>query len=212
MEPIDMKSSRYILRVALPFAAVLAVVGSGAAIAGVESTDAADVQAGTYEIDPSHTQITGRIDHLGFSTTSIRFAKSSGEFTYDPAHPENAKLNVTVDTKSLSTDWEARDNELKGPSFFNTDQFPTATFTADSLTKLDANHARVIGKLTLLGVTKPVDMDVTLKGAGKGMMGDTRAGFEANMTITRSDFGMKAYVPAVGDKVDLTIDTEFVKK
>ncbi|MCJ2185865.1 YceI family protein [Novosphingobium beihaiensis] len=207
-----MKSSLNLKRIALPLAAGLAALGAGAATAGVESTKAADVAAGTYQIDPSHTSVAGRIDHLGFSTTTIRFAKSAGEFTYDPAHPEDATLSVTVDTKSLSTDWEARDNELKGPMFFNTDKFPTATFTADSLTKLDDNHARVDGELTLLGVTRPVEMDVTLRGTGKGMMGDTRAGFEAHMTIQRSDFGMKAYVPAVGDKVGLSIDAEFVKK
>ena len=198
--------------IALPLAAGLAMLGAGVASAGVESTKAGDVAAGTYEIDPSHTSVAGRIDHLGFSTTTIRFAKTSGQFTYDPAHPESTKLNVTVDTKSLSTDWEARDNELKGPMFFNTDKFPNATFTADSLTKVDDNHAKVVGQLTLLGVTKPVEMTVTLRGSGTGMMGDTRAGFEAHMSIMRSDFGMKAYVPAVGDKVDLSIDAEFVKQ
>ena len=207
-----MKPSLKVLSFTLPLAAGLALVGAAVAPAAVESTNAADVQAGTYEIDPSHTSVAGRIDHLGFSTTTIRFAKSSGSFTFDPAHPEATKLEVSVDISSLSTDWEARDTELKGPMFFNAEKFPVATFTAASLTKVDANHAKVNGQLTLLGVTKPVEMEVTLRGAGKGMMGDTRAGFEAHMAIQRSDFGMTAYVPAVGDKVDLTIDAEFVRK
>lgn len=200
------------LRATLPLAAIAAILASGAALAGAASADAGSVPGGTYEIDPSHTSVAGRVKHLGFSFTTIRFARTSGTFTYDPAHAETAKLNVTVDATSLSTDWAARDAELKGPMFFNSAKFPTMTFAAESLTKLDVSHAKIRGQLTLLGVSKPVDMDVTLNGTGNGMMGDTRAGFEARMTILRSDFGMKAYLPAVADTVDIVIDAEFTKK
>lgn len=195
-----------------PLAAALAIVAASAAGAGVVSSDAAKVQAGVYTLDPSHTAVAGRINHLGFSATTIRFGKASGELSYDPAHPETSKLDVSIDIASLSTDWEARDAELKGPGFFNAAKFPTARFTADSLTKIDAGHAKLAGKLTLLGVTKPVEMTVTLLGFGTGMMGDTRAGFEAHGTIKRSDFGMTAFLPAVGDTVDLAIDAEFSRK
>ncbi|MEO8723561.1 MAG: YceI family protein [Sphingobium sp.] len=186
-------------------------LGTGA-LAGVVSTDAAKVAAGSYELDPSHTTVSGRIDHMGFSSTTIRFAKVSGDFTFDPAHAETPRLRITIDTASLSTDWPTRDAELRGAAFFNSAKFPTAQFDADSLTKVDANHAKVNGQLTLLGVTRPVQLDVTLLGAGTGMMGDVRTGFIAHATIKRSDFGMTAYIPAVGDQVELTIDAEFSKK
>lgn len=183
-----------------------------AALAGVVSADAAKVAAGSYELDPSHTTVSGRINHMGFSSTTIRFAKVSGGFDYDPAHPETSRLRVTVDTASLSTDWPVRDGELKGAAFFNSAKFPTAQFSADSLVKVDASHAKVSGQLTLLGVTRPVRLEVTLLGTGTGMMGDVRTGFIAHTTIKRSDFGMNAYIPAVGDQVELTIDAEFRKK
>lgn len=193
-------------------AAGVFLLGHGIASAAVDSTEVSAVQAGTYETDGSHTSVEARINHMGFSTTTVRFPKTMGEFTFDPAHPEAAKLNVTVDVNALTSDWEARDKELKGPAFFNAAKFPTATFASTSLTKVDATHAQVYGQLTLLGVTKPVKLEVTFLGAGKGMAGDTRVGFQAHAKIQRSDFGMKTFLPAIGDTVDLTIDTEFVKK
>lgn len=192
--------------------ALALVIPTTLAQAGVESADATKVQAGTYEMDPSHASVAARVDHLGFSSTTIRFAKLAGKLTYDPATPESSTLDVTIDTSSLSTDWAARDSELRGGGFFNTAQFPTARFTATKLTKVDASHAKVAGQLTLLGVTKPVELDVVLLGTGTGMMGDRRIGFEARGSFNRSDFGMKNFLPAVGDKVSLVIDAEFSRK
>jgi polyisoprenoid-binding protein YceI len=195
-----------------PAALALAALPASIALAGVESTDAANVPAGSYEADPAHAAVYARINHFGFSSTVVRFPKPSARFTYDPAHAEASVLNVTLDTAALSTDWDARDAELKGAGFFNVAKYPTVQFTSSSLTKVDASHAKVNGQLTLLGVTKSVQLDVTLLGTGTGMMGDRRVGFEAHTSINRSDFGMKSFLPAIGDKVDITIDAEFSKK
>jgi len=193
-------------------ALALTAITSGIAVAGVEAIDGSNVAAGSYEIDPSHASVAAKVDHLGFSTTTVRFPKLAGRLTYDPAHPEASTVDVTIDTASLTSDWAARDAELRGASFFNTAAFPTARFTASALTPVDASHARVSGQLTLLGVIKPVVLDVTLRGTGTGMMGDRRIGFEGHISIMRSDFGMKTFLPAIGDKVDVVIDAEFTKK
>lgn len=193
-------------------AALALVLCTAPAISGVETADATKVLAGNYELDPSHAAVAARIDHLGFSKTTIRFSKISGKLAYDPQHPESANLDVTIDAASLNSDWKARDDELRSPAFFNVPAHPTIRYVATSLQRIDGSHAKVNGQLTLLGVTKPVQMDVTLLGSGTGMMNDRRIGFAATMRINRSDFGMKAFLPAVGDAVDILIDAEFSKK
>ena len=180
--------------------------------AASQGADVAKIEKGTYVADPSHTAVAARINHLGFSQTTLRFAKAGGEFTIDPAKPEAATLDVSVDTNSLSTDMEARDKELRGPGFFNTPAFPTAHYVATSLVRLDATHARVDGQLTLLGTTRAVPMDITLIGVGTGMANDKRIGLTGHMQIKRSDFGMKTFLPFVGDDVAIDIDAEFSKK
>lgn len=202
----------------MPRPLYLSLIGAAAALiaqsaaAGVETTDAAKIPAGAYELDPSHASVAARVNHLGFSTTTVRFPKVSARFVYDPLHPQASQLDVTVETASLTTDWPERDRDLKSPAFFNVAAFPTAQYTANALTPLDASHARVDGQLTLLGVTRPVSMDVALVGSGLGMMNDRRAGFSAHLQFKRSDFGMKTFLPAVGDTVDVAIDAEFAKK
>lgn len=182
------------------------------AIAAVTSRDPAEVQAGHYVADPTHTSIQARVDHMGFSTTTVAFDTVSGGFDYDPAKPEQSALAISIDPAALFSGVDKRDAELKGPAFFNAAAFPAITFTSSHLTRVDQTHARIDGELSLLGITRPVTLNVTFNGVGKGMMGDTRAGFVATATILRSDFGMKAFLPAVGDKVDVLIDAEFSKK
>jgi polyisoprenoid-binding protein YceI len=195
-----------------PISLVVVAMSASNSFAGVEAVEASRVPVGNYEIDPSHASVQARVDHFGFSTTIVRFPKVSGRFAFDPAHAEASSLDVTLDAGALSSDWEARDAELKGAGFFNVAKFPTIRFSSNALTKVDASHAKVDGQLTLLGVTRPVQIDVTLLGTGTGMMGDRRAGFAAHTSINRSDFGMKTFLPAIGDKVDIVIDVEFSKK
>lgn len=180
--------------------------------AAVTSKDPSAVAAGHYEVDPTHASIQARIDHLGFSTTTVAFDQVSGGFDYDPAKPEQSQLAISVDPAALNSGFDKRDSDLKGPGFFNVPGFSTITFTSSHLTRVDATHATVDGQLTLLGVTKPLTLNVTFNGTGTGMMGDTRAGFQATATLLRSDFGMKTFLPAIGDQVTLLIDAEFTKK
>ena len=189
----------------------LALAGSPV-LAGVTSQDPSAVAAGHYEVDPTHTSVLARVNHLGFSTTTVAFDKVSGGFDYDPAKAEQSQLSITVDATALNSGFEPRDKDLKGPGFFNVTAFPTISFKSSHLVRVDATHAKVEGDLTLLGVTRPVTLDVTFNGGGTGMMGDTRAGFQASATVLRSDFGMKTYLPAIGDEVHLLIDAEFAKK
>ncbi|MBK8630007.1 MAG: YceI family protein [Sphingomonadales bacterium] len=196
--------------------AALMVLGLGLAMtplgAAVESADPSKSPAGAYVMDASHTSVGARVSHLGFSTTTVNFPKISGSLTWDPAKPETSSLDVTMDATAVYSGWEARDNHIKGEQFFNVAKFPTITYKAASLTKLTATTARVDGTLTLLGISKPVPMTVTFVAGGKGMMGDIRIGLTGKASLKRTDFGMTAFAPAVGDEIDITIDTEFSKK
>lgn len=192
---------------------ILAAVGATAAIAmGVESSDPLAVPAGNYAIDPSHTSAAASVVHMGFSKTTVSFGKVSGTYTYDPAKPEASTLEVSIDAGSLNSGWAARDAHLKSPEFFNVAAFPNVTFKSDKLEKTGANTANVAGNLTLLGVTKPVTLAVTFNGVGKGMDGIVRTGFAAITSFKRSEFGMKTFLPAVGDDVSIVIEAEFAKK
>jgi polyisoprenoid-binding protein YceI len=182
------------------------------ALAASQGADVAKIEKGTYAADQTHTAVSARVDHMGFSKTTLRFAKASGEFTFDPAQIEAAKLDVSVDSASLSTDNEERDKELRGAGFFNVASFPAAHYVSGSLVRVDATHARVNGKLTLLGVTRDVPMEITLIGVGTGFANDKRVGVIGHMQFKRSDFGMKTFLPVVGDEVTIDIDAEFSKK
>lgn len=186
--------------------------GSTAVALGVEDTNPAAVPAGSYAVDVAHTSVVASIQHMGFSHTVVNFRKVEGTFSYDPARPENSSLLVTIDANSLDSGWAARDTDLKGAKFFNATAFPTIVFRSEKLTRTGASTARIDGQLTLLGATRPIFLAVTFNGVGKGMDGVARTGFSAHANLKRSDFGMTAFLPVVGDDVAIDIEAEFAKK
>ncbi len=132
---------------------------------------------------------------------------------YDAANPANDALRVEVQTASVDTGNAARDTHLKSPDFFNAQQFATATFQSTSVKPgADPKTFQVTGDFTLNGVTKSLTVPVTFIGTGPGPKGEPRIGGEAKFTINRSDFGIKAFLPAVTDAVELTIAIEGVQK
>ena len=146
------------------------------------------------------------------STNTVRFDNVSGSVSYDPAKPAASTADITIDTTTLNSGFGKRDDHLKSKDFFNVAAFPTASFKASTLVKTGADTADLPGQLTLLGVTKPVTLKVKFNGFGKGMDGAPRIGFAATGAIKRSDFGMKTFIPAVGDDVALEIDLELARK
>lgn len=171
--------------------------------------DPAAVTSGTYAIEPTHTKVVFAINHLGYSTYYGSFPKADGTLVLDAANPAKSALNVTIDVTAISTDLKELNDHLKAPDFFDTAKFPTATFKSTKVEPTGKNTAKVTGDLTLKGVTKPVTLDVTFNQAGPNMINKVyTVGFDAVGTIKRSDFGVSAYVPAVGDEVTLRIGSE----
>ena len=167
--------------------------------------------AGTYEVDPSHTGVVARAPHMGFSFEVFRFTTVSGSLTWDPANPGADALNVTVDPKSITTaptgsvDFAA---ELSGDKFLNVGKFPTATFVSKAFHVIDANHGKVDGDLTIMGVTQPATFDVELVGAGQGFKGPV-IGVTARTLVDVKALGMP---PFIQGPIELIIDSEFDKK
>jgi polyisoprenoid-binding protein YceI len=163
----------------------------------------------SYTLDPYHTNVFWRANHFGFSSPSGKFADVSGAILLDDEAPEKSSVKVTIRTDSVITGIEKFDNHLKSPDFFNVGEYPTATFISSKVERMGENAAKVHGALTLLGVEKPVVLDVTLNKIGVNPISHKKtAGFSAKLIIKRSEFGMKYALPGVSDDVDILIEAE----
>jgi polyisoprenoid-binding protein YceI len=178
--------------------------------ASIGSAQAAPV---TYAIDPAHLSVHFIVNHLGYSNLIGRFNAVKGDIAFDRDAIENSKLNVSVDTASIDTNHAKRDDHLRSPDFFNVKEFPQMTFTAGKIEKTGDKTGKLIGDLTLLGVTKPVTLDVTFnKDAANPMSKKDTLGFSARGSFKRTDFGMKYGAPNIGDEVQLLVEAEAVKQ
>ena len=193
--------------------AVVAILAAGplAGSASAKTAGLAQAQPGHYAIDRSHAKIIFAIDHLGFSTyygVLNDFTASSLDF--DPAAPQKSALSLTINIAGLVTTDPKLDEKLKSDAFFDVAKFPTATFKSTSIKMTGAATGKLTGDLTLHGVTKPVTLEVTFNGAGSPPMTTIYViGFNASAKLKRSDFGIKNFIPLVGDEVKLLISCEF---
>lgn len=201
-------------------AAVLLALTSIAPSASAQTASPGTLPAGIYLGDDSHTSVTFKINHMGMSNYTARFAKVETELNFDPADPTKSSVKATIDPLSIRTDYPRPqekdfDKELaSGETWLNAGAFPTITFTSTRVEKTGETTGKMYGDLTLLGVTKPVTLEVTFNGAyAEHPMAKIPAmGFSASGTIKRSDFGFDTYLPMIGDDVMVLIEVEFKKK
>jgi polyisoprenoid-binding protein YceI len=174
--------------------------------------DAARVAAGTYKVDSRHTQVNWQVNHFGFNDYFGLFGDVTGTLNIDPANLSAAKVDVTIPIASLATSNQGLTDHMKSPDFFDLAKFAEARFVSTSVTA-DGNKAVIKGDLTMLGVTKPVELETRFEGAGNNPMNKKATiGFHAASTIKRSDWGMTKYVPMVGDEVKLRVSVAFEKE
>ena len=200
---------RTVLSAAVGLTILAAPVLAGAAAPAPVSKDPKAVVPGTYALDSRHVGVVARIPHGGGTSYSVfRFATVSGTLTVDAANPNNSKVTITVDPKSITSNVAGFGDELGGERYLNAAKFPTATFTSTGV-KASGTKADVMGDLTLMGQTKPVTAHIELVGSGKSMGGKPVVGFTGTAKFKRSDFGFTAMMGPIGDDVELTIDAEF---
>lgn len=185
--------------------------GIAAAIAALVTLGTAHA-ADTYTLDPSHTFPRFEISHFGFSTHRGQFNKTSGTLVLD-RKAGTGSLDITVDTASIGTGDPKLEEHLRGADFFNVAKFPTMTFKSKTL-KFDGGvPVQAVGELTLLGVTKPLTLAISRVKCGPHPIAKDKevCGAEGSGKLKRSDFGMKTFVPSIGDEVTLHIQVEALK-
>lgn len=182
------------------------------------TTVAATPARTTWTIDPAHSQVEFAVRHLMISTVRGRFAGVKGTVVADEADLGTAQVDVTIDVHSIDTREAQRDAHLKSADFFDAEKFPVLTFTSTRVTDVKGDRFKVVGDLTMHGVSREVTLDVTSEGRGKDPWGGERAGYSAVAKVNRSDFGLtwnqvlETGGIAVGDEIKISLDLEVVKQ
>ncbi|HLN17702.1 MAG TPA: YceI family protein [Acidimicrobiales bacterium] len=184
-------------------------------------TDSSVVQfpgfvAGTWEIDPAHSEVSFVVRHLVVSKVRGRFDRFSGTIVTDEdlAH---SSVTATIDASSINTNEANRDNYVRSSDFLDVEKFPNITFRSTAV-RSQGDRLFVDGELTIRGATRPVTLDLELNGFTPDLRGGTRVGFSANTEINREDFGVSYNGPIPGtdnamvlsDKVALSLEVEAV--
>lgn len=172
---------------------------------------AASLQAAavTYKLDPHHTMVLASWSHFGYSHPTANFGMSEGSLVFDPQHPAQASVQVSLPLALLDTHVAALDEHLKKADFFDTSRFPQITFKSTKVQPLGDNKFRVTGDLTMHGVTRPVVLNATLNQRTAPPASEVpKIGFDATTSLKRSDFGISMFTPKVGDEITIRITTE----
>lgn len=163
----------------------------------------------TYKVDKSHSKLGFAISHMMISEVEGQFNSFDATITTAKGDFSDATVELTADVNTVYTNSERRDGHLKSADFFDAAKYPTITFKSTSVTKSGDKTFKVVGDLTMHGVTKPVTIDLTLTGTADGRDGKKMAGFKATGTINRVEFGVGTSGPGTGDEVTLNAKGEF---
>jgi polyisoprenoid-binding protein YceI len=171
--------------------------------------------AGSWDIDSAHSEAKFKIKHMTVSNVTGSLTGMKGAFEYDDKNPSALKVEASLDTKTINTNNEKRDGHLKNPDFFDVAKYPTIKFKS---TRVDGNPTskfKLLGDLTMHGVTKPVWFESDgITAPIKDMYGNNRRGFSATAKINRKDFGivwnrtMEAGGLVLGETVDVALEVE----
>ncbi len=165
--------------------------------------------AETYTVDASHTNILVSVSHIGFSNMVLEALHPVGTLEFDQTSPESSKINIVMKATNIDGDDEKFNHHLHSADLFNAEKFPEITFNSTSVDVTGENTGKVTGDFTLLGVTKPLTLDVTFNKLGANpFSGKETVGFTATGTLKRSDFGMGYGLPAIGDDITVNINLE----
>ena len=163
----------------------------------------------TYKIDPTHTIVLAQWNHFGFSNPSASFGNVEGTLVYDAADVARSSVEVTLPLSGLEGFSTKFNEHLRSADFFDAAKFPKATFKSTKVEAAGEGKLKVTGDLTVKDITRPVVLDVTLnKAADHPMTKAPTIGFDATTTLSRTEFGVGNYAPAVSDEVELRITTE----
>ena len=172
----------------------------------------------TWSIDPAHSHVEFAVKHLMIATVKGRFGVVRGSVRLDDVDPSRGAAEIEIDADSIDTREAQRDAHLRSADFFDVEKFPKITFRSTRISDAAGDRFKLIGDLTIHGVTREVTLDVTAEGRARDPWGGDRAGFSATTKIKRSDFGLTwnqaletgGFV--VGDDIRISLDVEMVKQ
>ena len=171
------------------------------------------LKGGQFSLDKSHATLLFKIQHLGLSTYVGRFNSIDANLEFDPENISATKLTALVDMSSLDINDLGLAKDLSGAKWLNTNRYPQAQFSTLSVKPLSEGEFEFVGELNWRGVVKPVTLQATFHGGANNILtGKYTLGFSATGSFLRSDFGMDAYIPLVGDKVSLEAYAEFQRE
>ncbi len=172
----------------------------------------------SWKIDTTHSQIQFAVRHMMISNVRGRFEDFTGTVEFDEVDPTRSKVDVQIDAGSINTKEPNRDAHLKSPDFLNVEQYPSMSFKSKRIEKVNDNQGRIIGDLTIRGITKEVVLDVEYAGQAKSPWGTISAGASAQTKINRTDWGLtwnqalETGGILVGNEVTISIDLEIIKE
>jgi polyisoprenoid-binding protein YceI len=165
----------------------------------------------SYTLDPAHTQVQFRWNHLQYSNPEAGFDDVTGTLLWDADDITNSSVDVTIAVDSVHSHVAVLDQKLKSAEFLDAQRYPKLRFVSTRVEHMDdgSGHLRIDGSLTLHGITRPVSLDAHLNRVGVyPMLEVPAAGFSASAVIKRSEFGVGAGIPYVGDELKVRITTE----
>ena len=168
---------------------------------------------GVYKSEASHAYITFQYLHQGYARPTLRWNDFDATVNLDPSNPTASTLNVVIDTASIDSGVEKFDQHLVSPDFFDAAAHPKITFNSTSLIEASTGKGSITGDLTMKGITKPVELFVTLNKVGENFRSKKpMIGISATAKLKRSDWDLGKHTPLVGDDVDISIEVEFIKE
>ena len=171
---------------------------------------------GTWKFDPYHTQVEFAAKHLGMMTVRGHFAEVTATGEIHPDHPDKTKVEATINTASIRTHNETRDNDLRSSNFLEVEKYPTITFKSTRIEPAGADRFTLTGELTIKGTTRPVTLAVVRYGEFNDPNMGHRIGYAAEGQINRKDFGMRFDMMLdgriiVSNQVQINIEGELVE-
>jgi polyisoprenoid-binding protein YceI len=166
--------------------------------------------AADYKIDPAHSFVSFKIQHLGYSWMFGRFNNVSGEFSYDSSNPGAAKITVNIDPASVDTNHAERDKHLRSEDFLHVKKHAAASFESTKYVGSDKSGT-LEGILTVHGVSKSISIAVEKIGEGKDPWGGYRAGFLGKYTLTRKDFGITRNLGPASETMEMELTIEGIR-
>jgi polyisoprenoid-binding protein YceI len=169
-----------------------------------------------WNIDPSHSAAQFTVRHLVISKVRGQFERWQGTIHFDPSQPEASTVSVRIDAASIDTHEPNRDQHLRSADFFDVVKYPEITFESRKVERRGTDRYRVVGDLTMHGVTRSVDLDAEYLGAGKDPWGHQRIGFFAKTSINRKDFGLnwnqvlESGGVVVSEQVEISLDVQAI--